>query len=150
MPNVVDPLGGSYYVESLTNRVEAEVFAILAKVDAMGGTIKAIEEGCFQREIADSAYDFARRKAAGEQPVIGVNPGRAIRPAPVPIHKVDPAVEARQIARLQEVRRRRDQAPGGRAARPAGARGARARHQPHAGDHRAVTARATWARSWPG
>src|SRR6267378_3355501 len=108
--NVVDPLGGSYYVEALTNRVEAEVLRILAKVDAMGGTIKAIEEGFFQHEIADSAYDFARRKAAGEQPVIGVNTlVEPSEPPPLPIHKVDPAVEARQIGRLKDVRRRRDQ-----------------------------------------
>jgi methylmalonyl-CoA mutase cobalamin-binding domain/chain len=109
--NVVDPLGGSYYVEALTNRVEAEVLAILAKVEALGGTIKAIEEGFFQREIADSAYDFARRKAAGEQPVIGVNVlVEPSAPPPIPIHKVDPVVESRQIQRLAEVRRRRDQA----------------------------------------
>jgi methylmalonyl-CoA mutase N-terminal domain/subunit len=109
--SVVDPLGGSYYVETLTNRVEAEVMAILAKVDALGGTIKAIEEGFFQRELADSAYDFARRKAAGEQPVIGVNTlVEPSEPPPIPIHKVDPAVEARQVARLGETRRRRDQA----------------------------------------
>jgi methylmalonyl-CoA mutase N-terminal domain/subunit len=110
VPQVVDPLGGSYYVEALTNRVEAEVLRILAKVDAMGGTIKAIEEGFFQHEIADSAYDFARRKAAGEQPVIGVNTlVEPSEPPPLPIHKVDPAVEARQIGRLKDVRRRRDQ-----------------------------------------
>jgi methylmalonyl-CoA mutase cobalamin-binding domain/chain len=109
--NVVDPLGGSYYVEALTNRVEAEVLAILAKVDALGGTIKAIEEGFFQREIADSAYNFARRKAAGEQPVIGVNIlVEPSAPPPIPIHKVDPVVESRQIQRLAEVRRGRDQA----------------------------------------
>jgi methylmalonyl-CoA mutase N-terminal domain/subunit len=111
VPQVVDPLGGSYYVEALTNRVEAEVLRILARVDAMGGTIKAIEEGFFQHEIADSAYDFARRKAAGEQPVIGVNMlVEPSEPPPLPIHKVDPAVEARQIAGLKETRRRRDQA----------------------------------------
>jgi methylmalonyl-CoA mutase N-terminal domain/subunit len=110
VPQVVDPLGGSYYVEALTDRVEAEVLRILAKVDAMGGTIKAIEEGFFQHEIADSAYDFARRKAAGEQPVIGVNTlVEPAEPPPLPIHKVDPAVEARQIGRLKETRRRRDQ-----------------------------------------
>ena len=111
VPQVVDPLGGSYYVEALTNRIEAEVLRILARVDAMGGTIKAIEEGFFQHEIADSAYDFARRKAAGEQPVIGVNiMVEPSAPPPLPIHKVDPAVEARQIGRLKDVRRRRDQA----------------------------------------
>jgi len=111
VPAVVDPLGGSYYVEALTNRIEAEVGAILARVDGMGGTIKAIEEGFFQREIADSAYDFARRKAAGEQPVIGVNVMvEPSEPPPIPIHRVDPAVEARQVQRLAETRRRRDQA----------------------------------------
>jgi methylmalonyl-CoA mutase N-terminal domain/subunit len=107
--SVIDPLGGSYFVESLTNEIERRVFETLAKVDALGGTIKAVEEGYFQKEIADSAYDTARRRASGEQPLIGVN--RFIEPAapvPVPIHKVDAAVETRQIARLQDVRRRRD------------------------------------------
>jgi methylmalonyl-CoA mutase N-terminal domain/subunit len=111
VPNVVDPLGGSYYVEALTNQIEAAVFAILAKVDAMGGTIRAIEEGWFQREIAETAYEVARRKASGDQPVIGVN--RFVEPPEPPsiaIHKVDAAVEARQLARLREVRARRDPA----------------------------------------
>jgi len=109
VPAVIDPLGGSYYVEALTNEIERRVFDILAKVDAMGGTIKAVEEGYFQHEIADSAYDTARRRASGDQPLIGVN--RFVEPAapvPVPIHKVDAAVEARQIARLRETRARRD------------------------------------------
>jgi methylmalonyl-CoA mutase N-terminal domain/subunit len=107
--HVADPLGGSFYVEALTNRIEHEVMGILGKVDALGGTIKAIEEGWFQREIADSAYDFARRKASGEQPVIGVNrftePGE---PPPLEIHRVDAEVEARQQARLAQTRRGRD------------------------------------------
>jgi len=109
--SVIDPLGGSYFVESLTNEIERRVFETLAKVDALGGTIKAVEEGYFQKEIADSAYDTARRRASGEQPLIGVN--RFIEPAapvPVPIHKVEAAVETRQIARLHDVRRRRDRA----------------------------------------
>ncbi len=111
IPNVIDPLGGSYYVEALTNQIETAIFEILEKVEAMGGTIRAIEEGYFQREIADSAYTFARRKSTGEQPVIGVN--RFIDPndhTPVETHRVDPEVEARQIARLEEVRRSRDRA----------------------------------------
>jgi methylmalonyl-CoA mutase N-terminal domain/subunit len=111
VPNVVDPLGGSYYVEALTNQIEAEVFAILKKVDAMGGTIKAIEEGWFQREIAETAYEVARRKASGEQAVIGVNRFvEAPEPPPIAIHRVDAAVEARQVAGLREVRARRDSA----------------------------------------
>jgi methylmalonyl-CoA mutase N-terminal domain/subunit len=112
VPNVMDPLGGSWYVETLTNRIEAEVGAILAKVDAMGGTLAAVEAGWFQREIADAAYEFARRKATGEQVVVGVNkyaePDGG--PARLEIHRIDPAVESRQVARVQEVRRRRDAA----------------------------------------
>ncbi len=107
--HVVDPLGGSYYVETLTNQIEARVWDILKKVDAMGGAIAAIEEGYFQHEIANSAYEFASRKATGEQPVIGVN--KFIEPpdrAQIEIHKVDPEVEARQITRLAAVRARRD------------------------------------------
>jgi methylmalonyl-CoA mutase N-terminal domain/subunit len=107
--NVIDPLGGSYFVEALTNEIERRVFETLAKVEALGGTIKAVEEGYFQKEIADSAYETARRRASGDQPLIGVN--RFVEPAapvPVPIHRVDAAVETRQIARLHETRRRRD------------------------------------------
>src|SRR2546422_5282089 len=77
----------------------------------MGGTIAAIEAGWFQAEIADSAYDFARRKASGEVPVIGVN--TYVEPAAaapdMPIHKVPPETEARQVARLRAVRARRDE-----------------------------------------
>jgi methylmalonyl-CoA mutase N-terminal domain/subunit len=108
--NVVDPLGGAYYVEALTNRIEQAVLDILARVDAMGGTVRAIEAGWFQREIAESAYAFARRKAAGEEVVVGVNKYvEPPEPTDIPLHRVDPEVEARQIARLREVRRRRDQ-----------------------------------------
>jgi methylmalonyl-CoA mutase cobalamin-binding domain/chain len=111
VPQVVDPLGGSWYVEALTNQIEAKVFEILDKVDAMGGTIKAIEAGWFQREIADSAYETARRRASGEQPLIGVNMfAEPPAPVPVPIHKVAADVETRQIARLKAVRTRRDDA----------------------------------------
>jgi methylmalonyl-CoA mutase cobalamin-binding domain/chain len=109
--SVADPLGGSYYVEALTNRIEAEVRAILDKVEALGGTIAAIEQGFFQREIADSAYEFARRKASGDQPVIGVNKhAEPSEPSPIELHRIDPEVEARQVGRLTATRRGRDQA----------------------------------------
>jgi methylmalonyl-CoA mutase N-terminal domain/subunit len=109
VPDVIDPLGGSYYVEALTTRIEAEVLGILRKVDAMGGTIRAIEEGYFQREIADNAYEIARRKASGDQPVIGVNVHvEPPEPPSMPIHRVDPAVEARQVAAVKAARARRD------------------------------------------
>src|SRR5882762_4205878 len=109
--SVVDPLGGSYYVESLTNRIEEEVFSILKRVDALGGTVKAIETGWFQREIADSAYEHARRRASGELPVIGVNKFvEASEPGAVEVHRIAADVETRQIARLRATRARRDDA----------------------------------------
>jgi methylmalonyl-CoA mutase N-terminal domain/subunit len=110
VPNVIDPLGGSYYVEALTDRIERDVFAILARVDAMGGTVAAVEAGWFQREIADTAYAFARRKAAGEEVTVGVNRWAEpeAEPPKLEIHRVAADVEARQVARVREVRRRRD------------------------------------------
>lgn len=108
--DVVDPLGGSYYVEELTNRIENAVSEILNKVDAMGGAIRAVEEGYFQREIADSAYAVAREKASGEHVVIGLNKfAEPTGPAPMEIHQVDGEVEVRQTERLQATRARRDQ-----------------------------------------
>ena len=106
---VVDPLGGSWFLESLTSEIEKKVFAILENVKAMGGTVKAIEDGYFQREIAETAYRTTRQRASGEQPWVGVN--RFVDPAKkeeIEIHKVDPETEARQIARIKEIRRRRD------------------------------------------
>ena len=108
--SVVDPLGGSYYVENLTTTMEREIFAILENVDAMGGTIKAIEDGWFQKEIADSAYDHALRKASGEHPVIGVN--KYVEDGDdeaVETHPYDPQTETRQIAGLQRTREERDE-----------------------------------------
>src|SRR3989304_4935126 len=96
IPNVIDPLGGSYYVEALTRDIEARGFELRAKVGARGGRIKAIEEGYFQREIADSAYATARQRATGEQPLIGVNMHvEPPQPVPGPIPKGDAGAEAR-------------------------------------------------------
>jgi 2-hydroxyisobutanoyl-CoA mutase large subunit len=109
VPDVADPLGGSYYVEALTNQIQTAVFEILAKVDAMGGTLRALEDGYFQREIADSAYETARRKASGQQVVVGLNKfAEDSSPVEVEIHRVNPEVESRQIERLHAARRRRD------------------------------------------
>ena len=106
---VIDPLGGSYYVEALTDEFEKRIFDIIEQVDDMGGTIKAIEQGWFQKEIADSAYDYALRKASGERPVIGVNKYVEDGEAPeVETHPYDPETEARQIAALNKVRDDRD------------------------------------------
>ena len=107
--SVIDPLGGSYYVEALTDEFEKEIFQIIDQVDQMGGTLKAIEDGWFQKEIADSAYDFALRKASGERPVIGVNKYVEDGDEPkVETHAHDPETEARQIKALNKVRDERD------------------------------------------
>ena len=109
--SVVDPLGGSYMVETLTTQMERDIFTILDKVDSMGGTIKAIEDGWFQREIAESSYDFAIRKASGENPVIGVNKyieANEIEPQ-IGLHTYDPETEARQLANLSRTRTNRDE-----------------------------------------
>jgi methylmalonyl-CoA mutase N-terminal domain/subunit len=108
--NVVDPLGGSYYVESLTNEYERRIFAILDEVDRLGGTVKLIEQGWFQKAIADFAYDTALRKQAGDKTVIGVNKFAIAdeRPA-IEVHPYDPTTAARQVARTQRVRRERDE-----------------------------------------
>ena len=108
--SVVDPLGGSYYVESLTTQMERAIFDVIEEVDSRGGTIKLIEEGWFQRRIADFAYDQAMKKAKGETVVLGVN--KFVEPdekVDIEVHKYDPTTAERQIARLERVRRERDQ-----------------------------------------
>jgi methylmalonyl-CoA mutase N-terminal domain/subunit len=110
--NVIDPLGGSWYLEALTNDLEAGVNDYLARVEELGGTVAAIEKGFFQKEMADFAYGIAERKASGEKTVIGVN--KYVDPAgaeqPIEVHKVDPATEQRQVESLRRVKETRDAA----------------------------------------
>jgi methylmalonyl-CoA mutase cobalamin-binding domain/chain len=109
--NVVDPLGGSYFLESLTNDYEKKIFEIIEEVDKLGGTIKLIQESWFQKHIADYAYDTAIKKQTGEKPVIGVN--KYLEPDEkfdVEIHPHDETTAERQINRLRRVRKERDNA----------------------------------------
>jgi len=109
--NVVDPLGGSYFVESLTTQYERAIFAIIDEVDRGGGTIKMTEQSWFQRRIADFAYETALKKASGAKPVIGVN--KYVEPDEkfdIELHPYDSTTADRQIARLQRVRKERDNA----------------------------------------
>lgn len=109
VPNVIDPLGGSYYVEALTDEIEKGIQEYMDKVEAMGGVVPAIEQGFFQKEISDSAYDYAKRKASGDRPVIGVNKYiDAEEDQKIEVHQLDPESEARQIRRLKQVRADRD------------------------------------------
>jgi methylmalonyl-CoA mutase N-terminal domain/subunit len=107
----VDPLGGSYYVESLTDALDGLVNAELAEIDRRGGTLAALADGYQQGEIAQAAYEFQRAVEAGEAIVVGVNAfnegGDEQRPAP---QAIDPEAEARQVARTHAVRAGRDQA----------------------------------------
>ena len=107
--NVIDPLGGSYYVESLTNEIESRIRDHLDKVEELGGTVRAIEQGYFQREIADTAYEIARRKGAGDHVVVGVNKYvETGADQEIETHQLDPESEHRQITRLKEIKGARD------------------------------------------
>ena len=109
VPNVVDPLGGSWYVEKLTDEMEAEAAAIIAKIDDIGGIVRAIEIGYPQREIAESAFRFQQRVESGERKIVGVNSAVEGTDAPIPLLHIDPMVETSQIARCEAVKRNRNQ-----------------------------------------
>ena len=108
--NTVDPLGGSHFVEALTDRMERDAMDYLRRIDEMGGMIDAVERGFPQREIADSAYRFQRQLERGEKTIVGVNKFVTKDSVPIPVLKIDPAVERRQIERTKQVRKERDQA----------------------------------------
>ena len=106
--NTVDPLGGSYFVERLTDELEAEAYGYFARIDELGGMVAAIEAGYPQREIADAAYRFQRAVDAGERIVVGVNDFRVEEDELAELHRPDPAAEARQRERLERTRAARD------------------------------------------
>ena len=109
--NVVDPLGGSYYIESLTSEFERRVFEVLDEIDANGGTVKLIEEGWFQRHIADFAYEVALKKQSGEKQVIGINAfAEEDESFDVEIHEYRLDAVERQLSRINRVRAQRDEA----------------------------------------
>jgi methylmalonyl-CoA mutase N-terminal domain/subunit len=106
--NTIDPLGGSFYLEWLTNEMEQRAYAMFKEIDSFGGVIKAIEAGYFQREIAESAFRYQREIDRQERIIVGVNEYTVDAPLTIPILEFDPDGERRQIARLQELRRTRD------------------------------------------
>ncbi len=106
--NTVDPLGGSWFVEALTNRVEREVWRYLDEIDRRGGMVRAIGEGYPQREVADAAYRFQREFDAGDRVVVGVNGYVEDEPITVPVLDVPDGSLERQLARLERTRRERD------------------------------------------
>ncbi|MBO0893546.1 MAG: methylmalonyl-CoA mutase [Acidimicrobiales bacterium] len=111
VPDTVDPLGGSYFVESLTDEVEKAARSYLDRIDALGGAVAAIEAGFMQTEIDQAAYAHAKAVEEGEQVVVGVNRFQADSPGPAPeVFPVDPALATHQMNRLRKVRKERDQA----------------------------------------
>ena len=106
--DTIDPLAGSYYVEYLTNRIEEEAMRYIDRIDAMGGAVAAIEKGYIQREIVESAYRYQKEIEGKEKVVVGVNEFKTEEKTPIPILRVDPAVEKKQIERLNVIKRKRN------------------------------------------
>ncbi|MFX1252984.1 MAG: methylmalonyl-CoA mutase [Promethearchaeota archaeon] len=104
----IDPLAGSYYVESLTKKLEAEALEYIEKIDKLGGATAAIEQGYIQQEIADSAYRYQKEIESKKFIVVGQNEYITDEEVKIPTLKIDPAIEKRQIAKLQEVKKSRD------------------------------------------
>ena len=109
-PDTVDPLAGSYFVESLTNEVEAEALKLIHKIDAMGGSVSAIEQGFIQEEIARSAYQYQRGIEAGEKIIVGVNKFQVDENNSTPLFKIDDSIRKIQSEKLESLRRRRNPA----------------------------------------
>ncbi|MCX7703346.1 MAG: methylmalonyl-CoA mutase family protein [Planctomycetota bacterium] len=106
--NLIDPLGGSYYIEWLTDKMEEEAEKYFKRIEGMGGVVPAIEKGFFQREIADSAYRYQKEIESKKRIIVGVNEYVEEEKLEIPLLKVGAEVEQRQVARLKELRRTRD------------------------------------------
>jgi methylmalonyl-CoA mutase, N-terminal domain len=109
-PQTVDPLAGSYYIESLTDQIEAGARIYLDKIDAMGGTLKAIERGYIQAEIQNAAYEYQQAVDRKDAIVVGVNAFGIDEEKPIPLLHMDESLERKQVERLRAVRAKRDQA----------------------------------------
>ena len=106
--NTVDPLAGSYYVESLTNEIERRATELMGKVKAMGKSVAAIESGYFQQELARSAYDWQKQIESKERIIVGVNKYQDNEPINIRLHQADPEMEAQQVESLKALKRQRD------------------------------------------
>jgi len=111
----IDPLAGSYYVESLTDEIESRAESYLHKIDALGGMLKAIERGYVQQEIQNAAYEFQQKIEQQQAVVVGVNLFTLDEEKTVPLERIDPSLEAKQVERVRALRARRDKAAWGTA-----------------------------------
>jgi methylmalonyl-CoA mutase N-terminal domain/subunit len=106
--NTIDPLGGSYHVEALTNELERQAHEYFDQIERLGGVVEAIKENFFQKEIADASFRYQAEVEAEQRVVVGVNRYELETEPPLEILKIDPALEQKQIARVQALRARRD------------------------------------------
>ena len=111
VPQTIDPLAGSYYIESLTNEIETRATEYLGKIEALGGMIKAIERGYVQQEIQNAAYEYQQQVDREQAVVVGVNRFAVEEEKPIPIQRIDEALERKQVERLRALRARRDAGP---------------------------------------
>jgi methylmalonyl-CoA mutase, N-terminal domain len=108
--NTIDPLGGSYYLEDLTNRLEAEAYDYFDRIEKLGGVVAAIKENFFQREIAEASFRYQNELEAKQRIIVGVNRYELEDEPEIEILRIDPALEQQQIERVQALRARRDSA----------------------------------------
>ena len=106
--DTADPLGGSYFIESLTGELEAGAWELIERVDELGGAVAAIEQGFVQQEIEQSAYEWQQQVEGGERPIVGVNRFEEDDAERVELHRIDPESERRQLERTARVRAERD------------------------------------------
>ena len=108
--NTIDPLGGSYFVEALTDEMERQCLDYFRRIEEQGGMEAALEKGWIQREISDASYRFQREVDDGQRSIVGINKHNVHEPLEIPILEMDPEGDAKHVARLNRVRRERDQA----------------------------------------
>jgi methylmalonyl-CoA mutase N-terminal domain/subunit len=106
--NTADPLGGSYFLEALTNELERQAYDYFERIEELGGVVGAIEQNFFQREIAEASFRFQQEVERGDRVIVGVNRFVAEDEAQPPLLKIDPALERKQVERVQALRARRD------------------------------------------
>jgi len=107
-PDTADPLGGSYFIESLTSEVEEKAWQLVHKIDAMGGSVSAIEQGFIQNEIAQSAYEYQLKIETGEKIIVGVNKFKTEEGATVPPFKIDDSIRDVQIKKIERLKNERN------------------------------------------
>jgi methylmalonyl-CoA mutase, N-terminal domain len=106
--DTADPLGGAYFIESLTDELEEQARELIARVDELGGAVAAVEQGFVQREIEDAAFQHSQEVESGERVIVGVNRYQEEEPEPIELHRIDPEAERRQLDRTARVRSERD------------------------------------------